>query len=140
LAVSLATSYPSASTFRAAGYENISTTATAPGGVVRQHNKVSFSRVFDAGHAVGAVQPEIMSSIFDRVMFDQDVAIGNVDIFENASYVLQGPASSFGIKNELPPSPKKECYMWDVVNTCAKEELKALKDGTAITMDFIVTN
>lgn len=131
--------YPSASSFRAAGYENISTTATSPGGVVRQHNKVSFSRIFDAGHAVGAFQPETVSSIFDRVMFDQDVATGNVDICSNRSYTSQGPASSFHIKNKLPPSPKNECYVWDATSTCTEEELLALKEGTAVVKDFIVT-
>lgn len=105
---------------------------------MRQHNKVSFSRVFEAGHAVGAFQPETVSSIFDRVMFDQDVATGIVNICENPSYSSQGPASSFHIKGELPPSPKNECYLWDATVTCTEEQLLALQEGTAVVKDFIV--
>jgi hypothetical protein len=129
-------SYPSASKFRSAGYEYISTNSTR-GGVVRQHNKVSFSRVFDAGHAVGAFQPETVSRIFDRVMFDKDVATGDVDITRNSSYSSTGPGSSFGIKNVLPPSQKNECYVWDI-NTCSPEERSALANGTAIVKDFVL--
>jgi hypothetical protein len=134
-------SYPSAADFRSAGYEFISTNSTFRGGVVRQHNKVSFSRVFDAGHAVGAFQPETVSRIFDRVMFDKDVATGSIDITANISYRSTGPESSFDIKNELVPSPKNECYVWDAVNTCTNDELLALANGTAVVKDFIlVTN
>ncbi|KAH7406758.1 putative carboxypeptidase S1 [Phaeosphaeria sp. MPI-PUGE-AT-0046c] len=137
-AISMAMSYPSASTFRTAGYENISTTASSPSGVVRQHNKVSFSRVFNAGHAPGAYQPETVSGIFDRIMFDQDVATGTVDISSDSSYASKGPASSFGVKNELPSSPKNECYLWDVVNTCTDQEKMALASGTALVKDYIL--
>jgi hypothetical protein len=132
-------SYPSAPIFRSAGYEEISTNSSYRGGVVRQHNKVSFSRVFEAGHAVGAFQPETVSKIFDRVMFDRDIATGGIDTLDG-SYSSTGPESSFGIKNKLPPSPKSQCYVWDAVNTCTADELKALADGTAIVKDFILVS
>jgi hypothetical protein len=131
-------SYPSASKFRSAGYESISTNSTH-GGVVRQHNKVSFSRVFEAGHAVGAFQPETVSKIFDRVMFNKDIATGRIDIAGNSSYSSTGPESSFGIKNVLPPSPQNECYVWDI-NTCSPEERSALAAGTAVVKNFILTS
>jgi hypothetical protein len=136
--------HPSASNFRSAGYELISTKSsnneTLSGGVVRQHNAISFSRVFNAGHAVGAYQPETVSRIFDRVMFDKDVATGSVATNGNASYGYSstGPESSFGIKNVLPTSPKNECYLWDVVVTCTEEEVSALRNGTAKVKDFIL--
>jgi hypothetical protein len=132
-------SYPSAPSFRSAGYEKISTNSSYHGGVVRQHNKVSFSRVFEAGHAVGAFQPETVSKIFDRVMFDRDVATGGIDTLDGP-YSSTGPESSFGIKNKLPLSPKSQCYVWDAVNTCTADELKALADGTAIVKDFILVS
>jgi len=138
--------YPSATNFRSAGYELISTKSTnnqtLSGGVVRQHNKISFSRVFDAGHAAGAYQPETVSRIFDRVMFDKDVATGSTDTSGNASqeYSSTGPQSSFGIKNLLPEGPKNECYLWDAVVTCTEEEVVALRDGTAVVKDFILVS
>lgn len=132
--------HSSRSAFNAAGYEPITTNSTYSGGVVRQHSKLSFSRVFEAGHAVGAFQPETVSKIFDRVMFDQDVATGNTCVLQNASYSSTGPASSFGIKNVLPPSPENECYVWDALNTCTEEQRTALADGTAIVKDFIQVN
>ncbi|KAH8728155.1 Alpha/Beta hydrolase protein [Phaeosphaeriaceae sp. PMI808] len=139
-AVSLALSHSSAPSFRSAGYESFITNSTYGGGVVRQHNKISFSRVFDAGHAVGAFQPETVSKIFDRVMFDKDVATGSLTTNGNSSYSSTGPASSFGIKNELPPSPKSECYAWDATNTCTLAERLALANGTAVVKDFILVS
>ncbi|KAF2126297.1 alpha/beta-hydrolase [Dothidotthia symphoricarpi CBS 119687] len=139
-AVSLAMSYSSAPSFRSAGYEPIHTNSTFNGGVVRQHNKISFSRVFDAGHAVGAYQPETVSKIFDRVMFDSDVATGNTSTAGNSSYSSTGPESSLGIKNVLPPSPKNECYLWDAFLTCVDDELLALANGTAVVKDFILVS
>jgi hypothetical protein len=138
--------YSSAPDFRSAGYELIITNATPTdnqtksGGVVRQHNKVSFSRVFDAGHAAGAYQPETVSRIFDRVMFDKDVATGSIDTSANASkgYSSTGPPSSFGIKNVLPVELKNQCYLWNALVTCTEEELAALMNGTAVIKDFIL--
>jgi hypothetical protein len=133
-------SHPSASAFRSAGYERISVNSTSLAGVVRQHNKLSFSRVFDAGHAVGAYQRETVSRIFDRVMFDSDVATGSVDVAKNTSYSSTGPESSFGIKNVLPPSLESECYLWDVVNTCTEEEVLALKSGNITVKDYFLVS
>ncbi|KAF2827958.1 alpha/beta-hydrolase [Ophiobolus disseminans] len=136
-AVSLALDKPG---FREAGYAHISTSANSSTGVVRQRNGLSFSRVFDAGHAVGAYQPETVSEIFERVMFDKDVATGKIDVKGNASYSSVGLESSFGIKNVLPESPKNECYVWDAVVTCTDDERKALADGSAVVEDFILVS
>jgi hypothetical protein len=130
-------SYPSAKEFRSASYTDIITNSSYYGGVVRQHNKVSFSRVFDAGHSVGAFQPETVSKIFDRVMFDKDVPSGSID---RSSYSSKGPKSSFGIKNKLPPSPKHQCYVLDALVTCTQEELMALADGSAVVKDYILVS
>ncbi|KAF2649970.1 putative carboxypeptidase S1 [Lophiostoma macrostomum CBS 122681] len=138
-AVSLAMEYPSSSSFRAAGYEALTTNNTYQGGVVRQHNSISFSRVFEAGHAAGAYQPETVSKIFDRVMFNKDVATGGQDVAADADYSSTGPESSFGIKNELPESAAHECYVWDILHTCNDEEIAALANGTAVVENYILT-
>ncbi|KAH7128376.1 Alpha/Beta hydrolase protein [Dendryphion nanum] len=137
-AISLAMSYPAAPQFRAAGYQYIGTNSNARAGVVRQHDKVSFSRVFDAGHAVGAYQPEAVSEIFDRVMFDGEVATGREHTANNTKFTSTGPASSFHMKNTAPKSPKNECYLWLAYLTCTKEELAALANGTAVVENFIL--
>ena len=49
--ISLEAEYPDSSAFAEAGYEKIVTNTSYDGGVVRQFNKFSFSRVFQSGHA-----------------------------------------------------------------------------------------
>jgi hypothetical protein len=131
--------HPSSSSFRAAGYEALTTNDSYQGGVVRQHNGISFSRIFEAGHAVGAYQPETVSKIFDRVMFNKDVATGEQDVAAGGDYSSSGSESSFDIKDELPDSPASECYVWDIPITCTEEEIAALADGTAVVDNYIVT-
>jgi hypothetical protein len=101
--LSLEAQYPGKKQFNAAGYEKIVTNATYDGGVVRQHGKFSFARVFESGHAVSAYQPETVYRIFQRSMFGQDVATGK-DVAGNL-YSSKGPASSLWIKSKLPKSP-----------------------------------
>lgn len=101
--LSLEAQHPGKKEFNAAGYEKIVTNSTYDGGVVRQHGKFSFARVFESGHSVSAYQPETVYRIFQRSMFGQDVATGK-DV-AGKLYSSKGPASSFGIKNKLPKSP-----------------------------------
>jgi Serine carboxypeptidase len=102
-ALSLEAEYLSQKQFNTAGYEKIVTNQTYDGGVVRQHGKFSFARVFEAGHAVSAYQPETVYRIFQRSMFGQDVATGKEKV--GLQYSSKGPSSSFNIKNRLPKSP-----------------------------------
>lgn len=129
-------SYPEASGFQAAGYTDLLTNSSYTGGLVRQHNKVSFTRVFDAGHAVGAFQPETVSRIFDRVMFDKDVATGDELVSNN--YSTSGPMDVFGVKNMLKEVKGHECYIWDVVYTCDEDEKEDLTNGEAVVENFIL--
>ena len=103
---------------------------------MRQHNKVSFTRVFDAGHATGAFQPETVSKIFDRVMFDKDVATG--DELVSSSYSTSGPMHVFGVKNVLKEVEGHECYVWDAVHTCDEDEQEELANGDGVVENFIL--
>jgi hypothetical protein len=105
---------------RAAGYANLTKNNTYQGGFIRQHDKISFTRVFQAGHATGSLQPETVSKIFDRVMFDNDVATG---LGGREGYSSKGPSSSFGFKNVMSDSEVNQCYTWDSVLTCTTEQL-----------------
>lgn len=78
--VSLHLDYPEAPSFRSAGYAALQTNSSYQGGLVRQHDRVSFSRVFEAGHDVAAYQPETVLRIFERAILGRDVATGEVDV------------------------------------------------------------
>lgn len=69
-------------------------------------------------------------------MFNKDVATGNVPISNN--YSSSGPASSFGIKNVLPPSPPPNCYLWSLSATCTVDQALAVLNGTAEVVDYRV--
>jgi hypothetical protein len=45
---------------------------------------------------------------------------------------------NFHIKNALPPEPENECYTWEPVSTCRKEQIAVLENGTAVMRDSIV--
>jgi hypothetical protein len=138
-AVSLNASYPSAPAFRAAGYANITTNSSYVGGVVRQHGGFSFSRVFESGHAVQAYQPETVYKIFNRAIFDKDVATGHHSIQNGYDvYSSEGLSSSFGIKNKLPAPRKSRCYFWAYNSTCTDNQAAALMNGTAVVKDLFV--
>lgn len=104
--VSLIANHSGQDRFASAGYEFIETNDTYQGGVVRQFDKFSFSRVFLAGHAVNAYQPETVDRIFQRTLAGTDVATGNR--IADRRYSTQGPASSLGMFNttfeEAPPT------------------------------------
>lgn len=164
--VSLSVDYPSASKFRGAGYANIVTNATYNGGVVRQYDGFSFSRVFEAGHAVSAFQPQTASEIFERVMFRRDVATGKVHAgffsfdwygqwrsrmarfvkggqkggIPQRHYRSKGPSSSWGIKNKLPGDYPLACNVWAAGLTCTTDQLAALAKGTAVVRNNIVVS
>lgn len=129
--------YPSAPQFRQAGYADIHTNSTYKGGVVRQHGNVSFSRVFEAGHAVAAYQPQTVYEIFQRSMFGKDVATGQDGT--SKEYGTKGPLISWGIKNEVPEkSLESQCYTYLAGETCTEEQLGALADGSAVVEEFVV--
>lgn len=134
----MAITSPLTPSFRAAGYSNITTNTSFTGGVVRQVSKLSFSRIFEAGHGVGAYQPETVSKIFDRVMFDMDISTGLQHA--GANYTTKGPNDVFNIKNKLPESPKNECYLWGLSLVCTDEEVERVANGTAEFKDYILVD
>lgn len=136
--VSLSMDFPSSSTFRTAGYAPITTNDTYSGGLVRQHGGLSFSRVYQAGHGAAAYQPETFYRIFQRSLFGQDIATGEIELASQTSYATEGPASVLNITNEVPASIKNVCVVFDVSATCTPEQTEALADGTAVVENFIV--
>ncbi|KAM7197912.1 carboxypeptidase S1 A-like protein [Naviculisporaceae sp. PSN 640] len=134
--------------FRQAGYANISIGGTSSGkGVVRQAGRLSFSRVFDAGHNVAAYQPDVVFNIFERAMSGKDVATGEKNIVaegdedESGEYETEGPVDSFVIKNQVPEKPMVEpaCLVYQPATTCTENQILALMNRTARVEDYIVT-
>ncbi|KAB8230790.1 Alpha/Beta hydrolase protein [Aspergillus alliaceus] len=138
--ISLSINHSQSLGFRSSGYANLITNDTYVGGVVRQHGNLSFMRVFQAGHAAPAFQPETMFRVFSRIMNSKDIATGNVSLSgEHAGkYRTKGPHSSFHIKDKLPAPPAPICYTLDMPTTCTEEQKAALVNGTAIVEDFVV--
>jgi hypothetical protein len=107
-ATALAAKYPFATQFKESGYEKIVTNKTYSGGVVKQYDNFSFSRIYDAGHSVGMYQPETMYQIFMRSMFGKNVATGEKSAHKYAS---KGLTSSLDIRNKLPAVPPTTCMV-----------------------------
>jgi len=136
--VSLAINYSSTAAFHAAGYADIQVNASYVGGQVRQHGNLSFSRVYEAGHEVPAYQPETAFRIFQRALFNMDIATGSVSTLQNADYSTQGSPTTFQIKNVVPQSPAPTCYVLAFQSTCTTDTQAAVLNGTALVHDYIV--
>lgn len=81
-------------------------------------------------------QPETAQQIFNRAMFHQDVATGKVATI--SGYATTGPSSAW-TPSEMPPHEEPaHCYVWDIFETCTREEMRILGNGSAITENFIL--
>lgn len=138
--VSLNVEYSHSREFRAAGYADIQTNATHVGGKVRQYGNFSFSRVYQAGHEVPAYQPDTAYEIFRRSLFNLDIATGKISTAENASYISEGPSSTWDIKNDVPDSPAPTCYVLSLASTCTDDQIRSVINGTAVVKDYIVVD
>ncbi|KAM5472457.1 putative carboxypeptidase D [Microsporum audouinii] len=135
--VSLALNYTGTENFHKAGYTDVKVNSQV-GGQVRQYGNFSFTRVYEAGHEVPAYQPEVSLEIFHRIMFNKDIATGEIDIAQKPDYSTTGTADTFHIKNDIPPEPEPTCYVLSMGRTCSEEQVKAVKDGTAVVENYIV--
>lgn len=74
-------------------------------------------------------------------MFDTDVATGVTRTSNEkgcATYSSTGLQSVANITNKLPNHPQSECYTWDQFETCTDSQIAMLRDGTAITRDYVM--
>ncbi|KAK5674740.1 hypothetical protein LTS10_012476 [Elasticomyces elasticus] len=127
-----------AAAFRKAGYEGPRIDSTSESGLVRQHGKLSFSSVWESVHDVGAFQLETNFRIFNRALFNKDVATGDPTV--NDEYSTSGAASVYSVKTSLPANPTLTtvCILWNVAPSCTEEQFEALMNGTATIEDYIV--
>lgn len=117
-----------------------------PYGLTRQHGNLSFTRVFQAGHMVPSYQPEASLRIFERALFNKDIATGTIDLTATGGWAAgegrevfrtEGTRDTWWRKNEVMPDPKPQCYILNLM-TCSKEDVKALKEGRAIVKDYVI--
>ncbi|KAM7210563.1 Protein kinase-like domain containing protein [Rhypophila decipiens] len=88
-------------------------------------------------------RPQVAQEIFHRVTFNRDVATGEIDLSKKASqYSTTGSASAFTPSVNPPEDEKltttRDCYIWDILETCDKIQKQFIANGTAITEDFIM--
>jgi hypothetical protein len=138
--ISLEIDYPDKESFASAGYADLVTNSSYNGGLVRESGRLSFSRVFQAGHSAGGYQPETLSVIFNRAVFGKDIATGKIDLSNNGSYVTEGAQSARDAKPDTPAMEENVCYVYYPDGTCTEEQKTALLDGSAETKDFVVTS
>ncbi|KAJ9609979.1 hypothetical protein H2200_006309 [Cladophialophora chaetospira] len=104
--------------FHSAGYEKIQGVKGGRQGVVKQFGLLSFSRVFDAGHAVNAYAPEAVYRIFERAMSGKDIATGSKPAIA-VGYHTTGPTDSWSWRNTLPADVPHTCMVegnWTATN------------------------
>jgi hypothetical protein len=134
--VSLTIDWDGKDEFGKAGYVDLQTNASYVGGKTRQVGNFSFSRVYQAGHAVAAYQPETVLRIFKRALLGKDVATGEKDAGEG--YKTSGPVSVFDVKGEVKEPVADGMCMWYFPMGCTDEQMEALEEGTAVVNDWVV--
>ena len=134
LAVAAATSPDYAIRFPAAGYAPIITNDTYIGGDVRQYGNLSFSRIYDAGHAAPAYQPETSFEIFARIMQGTSVSTGAA--INLSSYNTTGPANSTHT-NVLPKSPAPTCWIRNIPETCTTDQKNKIIQQEGVVVNGI---
>ncbi|PYH42005.1 putative carboxypeptidase S1 [Aspergillus saccharolyticus JOP 1030-1] len=136
--VSKLVEYAGADQFRSAGYAELKTNSSYVGGMVRQYGNFSFTRVYQAGHEVPAYQPQTAYEIFNRALFNRDLATGKVSTVKTPDYKSQGLDSTWMIKNTPPAPPEPECYVLALQETCTEEQIESVVNGSAVIKDYIV--
>ncbi|THZ26063.1 alpha/beta-hydrolase [Aureobasidium pullulans] len=129
------------SAYAAAGYQETQTNSTYIGGLTKQFRSLSFTRVFQAGHAVGFFQPQTVFEIFERSsVWGTDVATGKQKIRGNGTYATKGESSAWSHFEVLPEVPEPICDIWDVGTSCSEGQIEALVEGTAVIVEDVVVS
>ncbi|OJD33746.1 carboxypeptidase s1 [Diplodia corticola] len=102
-ALSLAANWTGRDGFHAAGYTNLMVDGKAYG-ETRQYGKLSFTRVWDAGHEVPYFQPAAAFQMFNRTSLGFDIATGELQVAPNGSYATNGTGKTTHTTS-LPPLP-----------------------------------
>ncbi|GJN82157.1 hypothetical protein PLIIFM63780_005694 [Purpureocillium lilacinum] len=124
-----------ATKFPAAGYAPIIVNDSYVGGEVRQFGNLSFSRVYQAGHAVAAYQPETAFQVFARILLGTSVSTGK-DI-NLSTYNTTGPLNSTKTE-KLPDKSKPTCFVRSFESTCDKDAQNLAVSGNGVVINGIL--
>ncbi|KAK1671470.1 Alpha/Beta hydrolase protein [Colletotrichum godetiae] len=102
-ALSLTANWSGAESFRDAGYTRLMVDGEAYG-ETRQYGKLSFTRVWNAGHEIPYFQPAAAFQIFNRTSNRFDIATGEIRINPDSTYQTNGTAKTTKTTS-LPPLP-----------------------------------
>lgn len=138
--VSLSINHTAREAFAAAGYADIATNDSYTGGMVRQHGNLSFARVFQAGHDMVSHQPETALAIFNRALFDRDIATGLQPTGECHNYSSQGPSDTLHVRHEPPAAQPvlSFCYQWRADVMCTDDQKSSMLNGSATVCNYIL--
>lgn len=134
LSFSIAGSVPQYTPFYGAGYAPLVTNSNYVGGVVRQFGNLSFTRIYDAGHLIGAYQPESLFELFSRIIQGVDLSKGqpvNMSLFGTT-----GDANATAT-NSAPAMADPTCYLRAVDTTCNDEQQNALSQGRGVIINGV---
>ncbi|EEY21885.1 carboxypeptidase S1 [Verticillium alfalfae VaMs.102] len=119
-----------------AGYAPIIVNDSYIGGVVRQYGNLSFSRVYQAGHAVPAFQPETAFQIFARIVMGTSLSTG--DAVDLAAYATTGDAKADKHRDKLPAAPAPTCWLRAVPSTCSDDEVEMLRKDEGVIINGVL--
>jgi hypothetical protein len=88
---------------------------------------------------VPAYQPETAYKIFQRALFNMDIATGKVSTANNPGYATKGRKDVFDIRNEPIQDPGAQCYVLDQ-GQCTLEQWASVMNGTALIKNWIVVD
>jgi len=80
-------------------------------------------------------QPETAYQIFNRIIFNTDVATGKAPAL---GYISSGSNSAFTSSPMPPHEPPAQCYLWDILETCTTPQKQILRNGSAVVENFIL--
>ncbi|KAM4062888.1 serine carboxypeptidase [Hirsutella rhossiliensis] len=124
-----------AAKFPTAGYAPIVVNDSYIGGEVRQYGNLSFSRIYQAGHAVAWYQPETAFQVFARILLGRSVSMGNmVDL---AKYNTSGPLNSTR-SAKAPDPPKPTCFIRAMNMTCDADALELARHGGGVVINGVL--
>ncbi|KAK4445150.1 carboxypeptidase C [Podospora aff. communis PSN243] len=123
--------------FRQAGYTPLHTSSGAVKGMTRQLGKLSFTRVFQAGHEVPAYQPEAALAVLERAMGGRDVATGRVEV--GKGYKTEGERDVWAVKMKAGKMPRERCYILKPMS-CRREVWDRVVRGKVEVVDWFVVD
>ncbi|KAM0331512.1 hypothetical protein ACHAQA_003189 [Verticillium albo-atrum] len=122
--------------FTAAGYAPIIVNDSYIGGVVRQYGNLSFSRIYQAGHAVPAFQPETAFQVFARVVMGTSLSTG--DTVDLGNYTTEGDDTADVHTDDLPEAPAPTCWLRAVPGTCSDDQVEMLRNGDGVIINGVL--